>query len=187
MKIFEMKVGSVLIFVFTIYWADLRSQVIEKMDTTDIVEWKDNRRLTYNDFRALQDSTVLVYGFPAKAAASTKIKAEFTYDSDNKLKVTVINVFYKSESWMVVRKPSVLNHEQGHFDISEVFARRLRKEFKTLIDKGVEDENLFQQQFNKCLADENEFQSAYDSETHHGFSDKEQILWDKRIKSELNK
>jgi hypothetical protein len=165
----------------------LRSQVIEKNNSIDIVEWSENRRLTYNDFRAAQDSTFLVYGYPANGSASTKIKAEFTYGSDNRLIVTVTNVFYKSKSWMVVQKPSVLNHEQGHFDISEIFARRLRKEFRTLIDNGVEDEMIFQQQFNKCLADLKEFQKTYDTETHHGFSEKEQILWDNKIKNELNK
>lgn len=173
-------------FVLYVYWTDLKAQSFDENDSIDIVEWKENRRLTYNDFKGPQDSTFLVYGHPANGAASMNLIAQFAYDSTNTMTANVTNVFYKGKSWMVIRKPSVLNHEQGHFDISEIYARRLRKEIEILMDKGVEDEVTFRQLFNKYLQELKEFQDAYDSETHHGSIDTKQIHWDRKIEKELN-
>ena len=96
--------------------------------------------------------------------------------------------FIKSKSWAKSKNNDILLiHEQGHFDIAELFARKLRKAFaeykfnyKTV---GKDIDNLFL--LNK--QERAKMDALYDKETKHSQDKQQQILWNKRIKTELNK
>ena len=60
----------------------------------------------------------------AAALSSTSIKIDWGYHSAV-LKYHIRCRFDKFASWARVRNDSILIHEQGHFDIAEIYARRL--------------------------------------------------------------
>jgi len=49
---------------------------------------------------------------------------------------TVHAVFFPNQSYMKYRTEEVLNHEQNHFDICEIYARKLKKYFKNNLKKA---------------------------------------------------
>ncbi len=89
----------------------------------DVILWKKDRPLTWDDFK----------GKPAKrfAVASTNydiLKKVLSINKDSS-RVEVKAVFFCNKSWKKERwiDQTVLNHEQKHFDIVELYARKLRK------------------------------------------------------------
>jgi len=102
-----------------------------------------------------------------------------------KYDIEIYSYFDKNASW-VKYKTTGLSHEQGHFDIEEIYARRLKKiinskkffrhRLSLKIDKIVEVINQ------QCIT----YQELYDSETdfHNNFN--KQIEWEIKIQKELN-
>jgi predicted secreted Zn-dependent protease len=85
----------------------------------------------------------------------------------------------------LVKNDWILKHEQGHFDIAEIFARKL--------NKGVGEYQFnkasFQIDLNaiyKSVVDAKEkFQQQYDDETDYSRNKPKQEEWFKKIESEL--
>src|SRR5688572_9907281 len=90
----------------------------------DVIEWKESYRLNWEDFQAQPPES-------AKNAAltSSRILINFTY-SDEALRFSINCQFDKSRSWGRVKNDHILAHEQGHFDITEIHARKLNKTMK---------------------------------------------------------
>jgi phosphomevalonate kinase len=155
-------------------------------DSLDYVLWEKDRRLKYEDFKGVQDTTFLVYGYPANGAAVTKIITSFARHENDKLTFSVDNKFLKTKSWIVNRKPVVLSHEQGHFDISEIYARKIRRALTVLLKAQSVEELILTQTVNSLLKELNRYQERYDEETHHGFILEKQKTWEEKIKKELD-
>jgi predicted secreted Zn-dependent protease len=51
--------------------------------------------------------------------------------------MVVKNYFHRDQSWMMVKNAYVLQHEQIHFNISELYARKIRKSADSLARKNV--------------------------------------------------
>jgi hypothetical protein len=77
---------------------------------------------------------------------------------------SIIAVFYRAESWVKGRSESALIHEQGHFDISEIFARKLR---------------------NEAESERDAMENLYDKDTKHSIDAVRQAYWNGRIGREL--
>lgn len=78
----------------------------------------------------------------------------------------------------------MLRHEQGHFDITEIHARMLRKALSQLEDPCKDKkkiESLIDEQNNALQAEQKE----YDDKTNHGLNADEQEEWEKKIKQRL--
>lgn len=158
-----------------------------KINTCDhFVVWESVIKLKYEDFERDQDESFLVYNHPANAAAATKIDICFYGDSHGNMHYSVINKFVKNESWMLVRSKHVLEHEQIHFDISEIYARKIRKALRQLIKENETDVNIHKDKIQKILKERTNYQKAYDRETYHGVLEKKQKTWALKIKSELS-
>jgi competence CoiA-like predicted nuclease len=97
-------------------------------------------------------------------------------------------VFYKDQSWYRKDMPmtaAILNHEQKHFDLCEVYARQLRKNFRMA---NLNAQNLTKEAnriFNEVNNHYLERQTMYDKETRHGQDDKVQTRWNTMIAEEL--
>jgi predicted secreted Zn-dependent protease len=98
----------------------------------------------------------------------------------------VFAFFVKRTSWKIeAANGNILKHEQGHFDITEVFCRKLKKELSKIIPlrSSVQlDVNALFQQIN--LANDR-MQEKYDEETDYGRDPKAQRRWSKFIHAEL--
>lgn len=104
------------------------------------------------------------------------------------LYVVVESWFMQSKSWVRGNMSiALLKHEQLHFDITELFSRKLRYEIfiKSFQRVSVEKELLrLKTNIEKSLS---EFQDLYDAETNHCKDIKKQKEWEGKISKELKK
>jgi|ADGO01.1.fsa_nt_gi hypothetical protein len=86
-----------------------------------LIDWSASRKLTWDDFKGPVDPE-------SKNAALTtsSINIEFGYDGTG-LEYSIKCTFNKERSWVRIRNAEVLAHEQGHFDLAEIHARKLNK------------------------------------------------------------
>ena len=76
----------------------------------------------------------------------------------------------------------ILSHEQGHFDIAEIFARKLYKK----MSEYKFNRRTYQKELNKIYQDildeKEEIQNDYDRETNHSINKEKQAEWLKKLK-----
>jgi hypothetical protein len=93
--------------------------------------------------------------------------------------------FDTKESWRNKKKENdyLLRHEQYHFNLAEVFARKIRKE---IIETKVKFGSIeFKKIFNKNFLDLKKMQNAYDKDTKHSRINEEQAKWESKIDQQL--
>src|SRR5688572_27076534 len=108
----------------------LQTPVSDKPKTIqEAIPWKENRRLSWSDFKATPDSKD-----PLDAITSANIDVKITCQNQ-KLSYQVTSVFLASDSWSKDKKSeALLQHEQMHFDLTEIHARFLRQKLSSLPD-----------------------------------------------------
>ena len=146
----------------------------------DHIKWQENRKLTWDDFRAAP----LKIG---NTAAMTTTHLGFSYNiSNGKITYKIDCRFEKNKSWGLVKNEWILKHEQGHFDIAEIFARQLNK----LINEYQFNKSSFQKDldaiYKSVVAEKEKFQQQYDDETDYSRIKTKQEEWLKKIEAELN-
>lgn len=158
---------------------------------TSVIKWSAGRKLTWKDFSRLSDSalpgnndavthtyyahTILVKNNRHRKTANIHLYTGFSRNSAVKYAI-----FALPED----RQDYLLNHEQKHFDLAEVFRRAMmqdisskkftrnyKEEIKAIVAKR-------QQAFNKE-------QLLYDRETEHGMNKAAQVLWNNAIAQQL--
>ena len=137
------------------------------------VRWQQERKLTFGDFKGTAP--------PATPwAATTNSMIHFSYESDGS-RITRVNVsasFIPEKSWIKKRLPEVLSHEQLHFDITEIFARKFYQE---VIQVKSATRNELSSLFKKANSDCDRFQQQYDDETDHGTNEVMQAKWKEKV------
>jgi hypothetical protein len=140
------------------------------------IYWDKNKPLTWKDFQGKVSSKT------ATSVAYTTV--DFKYSVLTKHSIQVSNCFLKDQSWVKkhYQLQEILAHEQYHFNISEVFARRMRKEMETVTFPSTKN---VQQIFDHWIKKYNAEQELYDKETSHSQIEAEQLRWQKKIDNEL--
>lgn len=153
----------------------------------DAIVWAQRRPLAWSDFKgpapaevgpvAAQTSYALLHG-----AGCTGSKFEFR----------VVAAFVPDKSWVrtsMLRSPAestrALRHEQTHFDITEVHARRLRRYYTELMAPCRIASGDLAAAASRIGRDEKAAQAQYDAETDNGRTTAQQTRWDKDISSQL--
>lgn len=92
----------------------------------------------------------------------------------------------KNESWIKeqYKNEEILKHEQGHFDIAHIFAKKLEKNLKEKRFTA-KDINNINAVYDNFLAMMNEVQVRYDEETRGGLNRGAQLRWRRFIEGEL--
>lgn len=146
--------------------------------------WAENRKLSWQDF---QGSPPTSSQFAASTA--TGINFEYSYSTHNnnvEVEYIVESFFLRAKSWYIPNKINkhILNHEQTHFDISELHARILRKRLSTkrfTTNIKIEIETLYIEAEEQRKA----MQLQFDLETNHSQNLEKEIQWEKRIAKKL--
>ncbi len=150
----------------------------------DIIEWTEERKLTWADFNA-----------PAEIAAfyvaSTNSGIKFSYSFSTKgdkttVTSTVKSIFHPDKSWFKPGKVNnkILAHEQAHFDISELFARKLRKKMdKSSFSKNIKSE--IESIYKANEIERQTMQKRFDKETDHSKIAKAEEEWETFIALQL--
>ena len=150
----------------------------------NVILWDSERLLEWSDFKG---NPAYLYG---SQAASVMSGIEMTVDfSESYTQCVVKVVAYMEPKKSAKRKESsgefLLKHEQLHFDITEWYARKMRKEISELrvpLNKiGKECTKIFTR-LNRDLSNQ---QKAYDRETNHSINKLEQEKWNKKVANAL--
>ena len=137
------------------------------------LDWSAEDRLSWNDFQAKPDRD----SWRIAAITSSVIQYRY-YCEDGLLNHTVKSIFLKDESWVKdkARTENYLAHEQLHFDITEVFARNLRKELSKRTFKCNQAKD-FEKAIDKVLKEWKATQIKYDRETEYSLDKSAQKEW----------
>ena len=170
-------------FLIMIVTQDSVSQVaITDRDNENVVEWTKDRKLVWEDFKGTPPSIT-----ETNASANTNcgfdVSAEST-SSKELIAVRIKNIFYCDKSWVRTDKKKrldLLEHEQAHFDLCEVYARRLRKRVADSNYKLDMDNAIFE-----VFEAFKQRQKLYDKETNHSRNKEKQVEWLKIISNELS-
>ena len=133
-------------------------------EIVESIPWEGSRKLTWEDFKG----PVPPDAVPAATTASGisyKYSANLIHH-EVELDFEVTAFFYPNESWYRpdVCDKDVLQHEQLHFDISEVFARRMRIKLRnTSFTENVKEE--IRKIYEEILQELEDLQDKYDWET----------------------
>jgi predicted secreted Zn-dependent protease len=102
------------------------------------------------------------------------------------MEANVIAEFVPEKSW-VKAEPSenLLRHEQGHFDITEIYARKLRRHFERNPQLCAKGQAAVDAEAKKIFAEWDATQDQYDLETNHSKNIPVQREWETRIQHDL--
>ncbi len=165
-------------------FAGVEQSRCQQTDGGPAIEWSPELKLVWTDFKSAHKVS---RGF--SIAAST---CGFGYDglvSGNKIEVNIYVRFYCEESW---RNPDfdmedVLEHEQLHFDICELYGRKFYKGVTELRKRNNLSERNLQSLYDSLVEEYDRFQDEYDDETNHSTVVSAQKRWNSDISKELDK
>ncbi|WP_439479140.1 DUF922 domain-containing protein [Chryseobacterium aquaticum] len=150
------------------------------------IEWKEDRKLVWSNFKSNKNNQhgkdIVAYthcGWVYSVVKSSNPKGA--------AKVNIETIFNEDKSWKDDTRITdyVLNHEQKHFDIAEIYARKIRKEIISKIKTSGNYDRYFQTIYNRILKDYRNFQALYDGVTEHGMNKEKQSEYNAIISNEL--
>ncbi len=148
----------------------------------NLMFWQSGNKLTWEDFKGKPDKSS-----PYKALTYGRIKTDVSANS-KEAHIIIKTSFDKNKSWVKeLRIDNLLAHEQLHFDIIELWARKFRQKLKgkTYTFKVFQSEITTMQKFIYEGADK--MQLEYDKETKHAEDKVNQQKWNEQITDEMQK
>lgn len=143
----------------------------------EMVLWQEDRPLTWDDFKGKPERRF------AAASTSYDILKEVTKSS-----VEIKAVFFTQSSWKKTSwiNDQVLAHEQKHFDIVELYARKLRKQIKETKYTSYEDlKTKVESLYDVNDKEMDKYQDLYDEETDGSMNGDKQREWQAKIMKEI--
>lgn len=144
------------------------------------IVWTENRKLTWSDFKSSisnqKDKDIVAY-------TNCGIKYTVLKTKTGNLKIIVQAIFDSDKSWKnsELINMKILNHEQRHFDIAEIFARKIKQETLKKIKTKQDFDIYFNGIYKRIYAEYLEFQKEYDEATKRGVNSDKQKVYDLKI------
>ncbi len=158
----------------------LSTHIYCQIESDSIMYWDRDTKLDWTCFKGkVLDSS----GYQA-AVSYIQIDTHAFWE-DGMPNYMIFAIFKKCDSWSKDTSKYGLIHEQKHFDIGELFARKMRKAIADLREEKINNSSKYLDTLNILFSRYIKFQELYDIETAHGVYQKEQIKWNKKIKDEL--
>jgi hypothetical protein len=146
------------------------------------IPWSADRLLTWDDFRGVSPvggvegaRTVYLLSYEWRCRG-----IDFTFG--------VRAVVLPMRSWVkphvlasVTESRRVLGHEQTHFNLTETYARRMRKYLRELYNPCGIVEDRLRESVERFVQDEAEAQQRYDEETGYGLKPQPQDRWNRDV------
>lgn len=152
-----------------------------KKESAGSIPWLSHRKLAWDDFLSPPEKN-------SDAVASTSTSLGISYKVQNsEWAYSITCNFSKYKSWGLLRTDYILAHEQAHFDITEIFARKLHYELETYQFNRRTFKKDINAIYQKIVKEKEIFQKLYDGETDHSRNKKKQQLWLKKIEEILQK
>lgn len=165
-----------------------RSVVNSGENNTKTISWNKYRKLKPDDFQARKTRS------NKGTAATTASGFGFNITNNNgDISGSIFVKFYMGDSWWNPdnnssrRRQLILEHEQVHFDICEIFGRKLYKEILNLKSKNQLNSRNLDKLHRKLEKEYHQYQDKYDDDTDHSLNQNAQQRWNSMIKKELKK
>lgn len=179
MSLFHLFTALMLIFRVPADSNEINSPTIKLVHSTEETEdqlpWANERRLNWDDFLCEPKRNT-----DAVALTSTALGITYKVTNGN-LDYQILCSFSKKKSWGLLKTDYILAHEQGHFDITEIYARKLHKELSEYIVNRRTFRQDINEIYNRVVKEKEAFQEAYDGETDHSRNKNLQKNWLVRI------
>ncbi len=147
--------------------------------STALVPWNPIRKLVYEDFKQEIPLT-------SRHSAVSSVSIDVSYRTKGAVLYYDIKChFDQTTSWMKIKNPWILNHEQRHFDIAELHARKIRAFFNSCTNRTISKADI-DNAINALYISNSEMQRLYDKETNHSIDEPGQKKWDDFVSSQLD-
>jgi predicted secreted Zn-dependent protease len=148
----------------------------DRMEDDEYIPWIAERKLSWEDFFAEPKRN-------SEAVASTSTSLGISYQlEEGVLAYRITCNFSKQKSWGLLKTDYILAHEQGHFDITEIAARRLHgalMQYEFNSETYKQDINAL---YKIIVKDKENMQAEYDHITDHSRNRRLQREWQEKIK-----
>ncbi len=170
-----------------IFFLVLSGNLLFAQDNSEKISWSSIRTLNWEDFRAAPDES-------SSFSANTNSGISYTWNYSTAsgkpvLENEVSSNFYPNRSWVkeeIEDRDYLLAHEQLHFDISELHARKLRKALSEY-QPGSNIRGDLKKIYNRIEAERTAMQKKFDAETQHSENKPAEYRWRKFVAMELEK
>lgn len=143
------------------------------------IPWKENRKLTWDDFKGKPDEKS---SFKAKTESSLDIQISA---KGSEATISMETTFDMSRSWVKEKRDVLLQHEQTHFDIAELWSRKFKQRLKGKTFPGKNFQSILNNMHTEIQKEGRAMQAQYDKETGHSVNEKAQEKWTKKINTDL--
>ena len=163
----------------------------------DFILWQENKKLKIQDFKADNKDTIKVNRQQFLGAISA-IRIEYSSFQRNKNSVPDFSVktyFDPNESWMLLKNDYVLQHEQIHFDLTELYARKMRKSVESLRQKNVTNISIYRKKIQHWNVMKEKASNQFDADNQDYYikigqkilfqKNPKQEAWKKKVDREL--
>ncbi len=151
------------------------------------MSWNESYKLSWSDFKDTPDSSTSAVAITA-SGITFGFSVRTTDDQVTSFTSDVYAHFYPEKSWYKKKQADthVLGHEQLHFDITELHARKFRQRIDQIkVSNSVRNQlKTLHNTINKELS---QMQNSYDSETNYSRNVEAQTKWKVYIAGELKK
>ena len=145
----------------------------------DTIRWRPKYSLRWADFQGQRDSSSIHKDYTADFIGYSWRPTKDSFSSE------VVCTFDRQKSWTITTDSLLLAHEQDHFDIAELHARKLRKAFQGYQYNPQTAKADFANIYARLSTSWHEMDMLYDQETDHGRIKEMQLKWNNKITTEL--
>jgi len=174
-------------FYFLIFFVALSFSASSQNDPEKVLWAQDG--LSWNDFKAAPDKN-------SRFDANTNAGLSFTWGVKNdngviELTYTVISYFNPHLSWVKMDpgNGSLLKHEQLHFDITELHARKLRKKLAEVNPASLtkDPKGVLNRVYLEVEKERKNMQLQFDKDSKHSLDKEGEARWQNFVKAEMLK
>ena len=147
------------------------SAVSKKREGKEFIPWMQDHRLDWDDFQCTPKKN-------GDAVASTSTSLGIAYQLKNgELTYQLTCAFSKTKSWGLVKTDYILAHEQGHFDITEIYTRKLYQALLAYEFNRKTYQRDINRIYQKIVTEKETLQNMYDKQSDHSRNKKTQLAW----------
>jgi hypothetical protein len=152
----------------------------DREETEEFIPWLSDKRLTWEDFQCEPKR-----GTDAVASTSTSLGIAYQMQG-GELTYHITCNFSKVKSWGLMKTDYILAHEQGHFDITEIFARKLHEALMNYEFNRRTFKKDINEIYQSIVKQKEDFQKLYDGQSDHSRDRRSQYDWLTRIQALLD-
>lgn len=148
------------------------------------IVWSPERPLAWEDFKGKPNKTS-----PYHAQTQGTLNYEFESLGPGSYTFKLNVRFDEKKSWAKPNETTdnLMDHEQGHFDIYEIYGRLIMKRIKeSNVLETKEFSDGIAKIFKTTFTELRKFQREYDNATDHSKNKEQQIKWRKKLQDRLD-